>query len=269
MLYVNILIMILLGLSGVHDRFELVYSGSAYSDEFYPDHIGNIYFVDDHKLIKIQPHSEISLEYGTVSSGTITSADFSDPFQIMLFYRDFNRVLFLNNDLSPINTEVDLSGMGIEQAVLVCSSGKGGIWVFSDRENRLIYFDQFLQRSQYSRSLSSITAKGDKPAYMIEADSRLYLHVQGEGILVFDRFASYLKTIAYSGPDRFSVTGGKIIYFHDERLMSLDVEDGSTEIIILPGELEPDFADYKSDYVYILSGKNIYSYRIKQKDNLL
>lgn len=256
-------IMILLGLSVMPDRFELVYSGSAYSDEFYPDHIGNIYFIDDHKLIKIQSRSGTTLEYGSLSYGTITSADVSDPFQVLLFYRGFNRVLFLNNELAPVRAEVDLSQLGVEQAVAVCSSGKGGIWVFSDREDRLIYFDQFLQRSQYSRMLNSITGKGVKPAYMIEADSRLYLHVHGEGILVFDRFASYLKTLAYSGPERFTVTGGKIIYFHDKQLMSLDVEDGATEIIILPEGVEPDFADYKRNYVYILSGNRIFSYRIQ------
>ncbi len=246
------------------ERFELVYSGIAPSGKLHTDHTGNVYFVDDHRIIKLETASGNTFEYGSLSAGTISSADVSNPFQILVFYRDFNRIMFLNNKLAPLRGEIDMSDLGIDKAILAASSGQGGFWVFSDRDNRIVYFDQQLQRSHQSMIISSLADSGNQPVYLTESRNRLYLHVPLEGIMVFDRFASYLKTIPYAGPSRFRVVDGQIIYFYKGDLLNLNFEAGKISKIYMPPDVQADYADIQPERMYILSEGRIYSYRVRQ-----
>ena len=243
-----------------HYLFQKRWEINAPSDHFYTDHFENVYFVDGHKLIK-HHKNEGFLEYGSVRDGLITSADVSNPLQIMVFYRDFNRVVFLDNKLSVLRSPVNLASLGIEQAGLVCISGKGGIWVFSDYENRLVYFDEQLQSSHRSRIISSITGSAGKPVYMTESLNRLFLYIPRKGILVFDRFAAHLKTIPYSGPEKFQVIGEQIVYFSEGELLSLDIETGELNSLDLPADEKVDNARLQPGRLFVLSGNKISLYK--------
>ena len=243
--------------------FEVIYTGVAPSDRFYTDHLENIYFLDGHKIIKVETTPYQILEYGSFAAGAITAADVSNPFQIMVFYRDFNRVVFLDNKLSRLRSTVNLSDLGIEQAVLACSSGRGGLWVFSDRDNRLVYFDDQLRLTHQSMIIGSITGSSGQPVYMTEVQNQLYLYIPRKGILVFDRFASYLTTIPYSGPERFQVMGGKIIFFSDGDLISLDIESREIKSLDLPELVKIDDARLQPKRLFLLSGNKFVLYGIR------
>ncbi|MFO7923980.1 MAG: hypothetical protein R6U58_09840 [Bacteroidales bacterium] len=243
------------------DTPELIFSGKAPSGQFYTDHIENVYFVDGHKIIKMETGTGNIFEYGSFSAGHISSADVSNPFQILIFYRDFNRVVILDNKLSRMRSEIILSDLGIEQASLLCSSGKGGFWVFSDLDNRLVFFDQQLRDSHRSMIISSITGPHDKPLYMTEAQNQLFLYIPRKGILVFDRFGAYLKTVPYSGPESFQVTGEKIVFFHRGELLSMDIANNSITSLDLPGGIKIDNARVEPKRLYILSGNRIMLFR--------
>ncbi len=254
--------------SGQHDadpdpEIELIVSYTAPSSHFYTDHLENIYFIDGHRIIRINAATGRRVEYSSLPSGPVTSADVSNPLQLLLFYRDFNLALFLDNNLSPLRSALNFSDLGIEQAVLACASGRGGLWVFSDREHRLVYFDQQLRDTHRSIIISHITGGSEKPVYMTESQNCLFLHIPRKGILVFDRYASYLRTVPYSGPDRFQVAGNRIIWFDEGRLAVMDIETGEKGKLELPGEIVADDARLQPDRLYILSGKRIHVYRIR------
>lgn len=242
------------------ERSEVIFSGHAPSGEFYADHMDNIYFIDGHKIIKVETGTGESYEYGSLSDGAISGADVSNPLQIMLFYRNFNRVLFLDNKLAHLRSPVDLADLGIEQAILACSSGRGGFWIFSDRSNKLVYFDRQLLNTHQSLMLSSIISGNVKPVYMTEAGNMVFLNVPRKGILVFDRFASYLTTVPYKGPDKFQVLDGKIIYYTGSELQSLDMEGLEVEVIGLPEGSKAENVQIRSGRIYILSGNTITVY---------
>lgn len=241
----------------------MVYNGNAYSDQFYTDHLNNIYFIDKHRIYKVEPSSDKIFEYGSLSSGTISSADVSNPFQILLFYRDFNQVVFLDNKLAELRSKIDISDLGIEQAILSCSSGSGGFWVFSDRDNRLVSFNHQLRRTHQSKILSSITGSVTKPVHMVEHENKLFLNIAGEGILIFDRFASWIKTVPYSGPQRFRVLGNRIVYYFEGNLLSLDIETYEISSLDLPSGLQIDDVDLQRESIFLLTGNRIKLFRPK------
>lgn len=236
------------------------YAGQAPSRHYYTDHLENIYFIDGYKLLKIDTATGEVMEFGSYSAGEISLADVSNPFQIMVFYRDFNRVVFLDNKLSRLRSEISLSELGVEQAVLACTSGRGGMWIFSDRDSRIIYFDQQLRNTHQSMIIGAVAGVTGKPVSMTEAQNRLYLYIPRKGILVFDRFASYITTVPYSGPERFRVTGSDILYFADGKLISMDIESGEETRLDLPSDVEIDDATLHPGYLFLLSGNRFMLY---------
>jgi hypothetical protein len=243
--------------------YKLIYSGTAPSETFYTDQLENVYFIDGHKFIKISVSTGEKIEYGSISAGRISMADVSNPFQILIFYQDFNQVVFLSNKLSTIQSPVNLSDVDTEQAAMVCSSGRGGFWVYNDRSNRLVYFDPQLRITNQSMVITSITGSVQKPVFMTEVQRHVYLNIPGHGILVFDRFASWIKTIPYSGPDSFQVIGGKIVYFLNGELNSLDAKTLEISKHDLPPGYQADNAQLQSKGIYILSGGIINYFRIR------
>ncbi len=242
---------------------ELAASFPAASDRFYTDHLDNVYFIDGHRITRITVSTGRVLEYGSLPGGPVTTADVSNPMQLLLFYRDFNRAVFLDNNLSPLRPALNFSGLGIEQATLACISGRGGLWVFSDREHRLVYFDEQFRNTHRSIIVSSLTGSGDQPVYMTESQGRLFLYIPRKGILLFDRYASYLRTIDYDGPDRFQVLGGRIVWFDNGALTGMDIESGESSVFELPGGVVIDDARLQQGRLYILSGNLMKVYRIR------
>ncbi|TVR70100.1 MAG: hypothetical protein EA408_11705 [Marinilabiliales bacterium] len=249
--------------AGMDPEIELIASHTAPSSHFYTDHLENIYFIDGHRIIRINAATGRRVEYSPLPTSPVTSADVSNPMQLLLFYRDFNFARFLDNNLTPLRPALNFSELGIEQALLACTSGRGGLWVFSDREHRLVYFDQQLRNTHRSIIISNITGGGEKPVYMTESQNRLFLHIPRKGILVFDRYASYLRTVPYDGPVRFQVSGNRIIWFGEGGMAVMNIETGEKGKLELPGEIVADDARLQPDRLYVLSEGRIHVYRFR------
>ena len=64
------------------------------------DNIGNYYYIKNNVLFK-KTESTI-LQYQNVSLGKIKKVDIINPLKIVLFYEDFNSVVFLDNLMNEI-----------------------------------------------------------------------------------------------------------------------------------------------------------------------
>src|SRR5688572_3667151 len=89
-------------------------------DFFEADNFGNIYTVKNEELCKYLPNGKRHARYSNLRYGNITSLDVSNPLKILLYYRDFQQIIFLDNQLSVNSNPVSLELLGLEQAHLVC-----------------------------------------------------------------------------------------------------------------------------------------------------
>ena len=98
---------------------------------------------------------------------------------------------------------------------------------------------------------------------MLEKSRYVYLNVPGFGILVFDQFANYLRTIPLEIPDEFQVTDQNLYCFHEGELLSVDFHTNESGTLPLPEttgilkvEMQPDFL-----YIFKLEGYSVYQVR--------
>ncbi|MGZ4100177.1 MAG: hypothetical protein ACXVNM_14925, partial [Bacteroidia bacterium] len=89
-------------------------------DYFTTDNIGNVYTVKDDELVKYLPTGKFFLRYSNLKLGNITTVDATNPLKLVLYYRDFQQIVFLDNQLSLNSEPVSLEKLGYEQTDLVC-----------------------------------------------------------------------------------------------------------------------------------------------------
>ena len=228
------------------------------------DPIGNVYVVKDNNLIKFDASHRRNADYSNTYLGQISSIDVSDPLRIMLYYKDHNQIVWLDNYLNEIRSPVSLDELGVDQAELVCSSSQGGFWLFNGLNEQIQYFDSRLQHVHESMSLNEWTGPGTKPGFMIEKSRQLYLNIPGTGVLIFDRFGNYSKTLGLDVPASFQVIDQKLFYYRDGQLYGYDIRNAENFTMELPVTAEIIHAELQPDNLYLFTKKGYQVYKISR-----
>ncbi len=204
-------------------------------DMHFSDPMGNVYIAKDNILNKYSPGQAEAATYTNTFLGNIYSVDVSDPLRILLFYKDYRQIVWVDNFLSEIRSPVWLDELGIDQVELVCSSSQGGFWAYNSLNRQLQYFNVNLKLIHESPALNILTGPDTEPVFMIEKNRSLYLNVPGIGILVFDRFGNYSRTLALDTPSEFQVTDLHVYFMMEGELLSYDLRTAELARLELPG----------------------------------
>ena len=244
-------------------EFQLAETVKVNGERFFSDPLGNVYIIQNNHLLKYDRDYTRAAEYTNLFLGRIHSIDVSDPLRILIYYKDYNQVVWVDNFLSEIRSPIRLDDLGVDQARLVCSSNQGGFWIFNGLNYQLQYFDVNLQFVQESMALNSITGPDIQPVYMLEKSRKVYLNVPGFGILVFDLFGNYSKTIAVEIPGEFQVTDQNLYYFKAGELFNVDLQTFNTVRLPLPVEDVFTKVEMQPDFLYLFGHQGYSVYQIR------
>ena len=217
---------------GYVERKKLLVKG----DFVRSDELGNVFLVNDNQLIKYSPEGVVLHTYSNLYSGDITFVDTHDPFKLLLYYRDFGKVEFLDHSLSLASSTIDLNMLGLSLATLACASYQGAFWVYNPMNFEMVRVNSGLEISERSGNLQQVTGKTPDPNYMLERDNFLYLNDPAIGILIFDKYGTYYKTIPVKGLTSFQVFDRKLIYVTGTSINIYDTRLNEVQSTALPFE---------------------------------
>lgn len=186
------------------------------------DELGNVFLVNNNELVKYSPEGDVLKTFSNLYSGDITFVDTHDPFKLLIYYRAFGQVQFLDHTLSLISSTIDLNMIGFSLATLACASYQGAFWVYNPVNFELVRINSGLQVSDRSGNLQQVTGLTPDPNFMIERDNSLYLNDPESGIMIFDKYGTYSRTIPVKGLSSFQVFDRKIIYVTDKEINIYD-----------------------------------------------
>ncbi len=134
----------------------------------------------------------------------------------MLFYKDYQQLVFVDNQLTQKNEPISLEKLGYEQTELACVSANNGIWLFNKANNELVRFDEQLKQLASTGNLKQMLQTEDiKPNFLLEHNGNVFLNCPAAGIYVFDIFGTFSKIISLKGLKNFQVNEN-IIYFQKD-----------------------------------------------------
>ncbi|MBP7075513.1 MAG: hypothetical protein KBB11_00560 [Bacteroidales bacterium] len=197
------------------------------------DVLGNLYVFDSFQIKKTDSNGKVVFSYANKNLGEITSADVTDPMRIMLFYGDFNYLVFLDNSLSLLRDPVSLDGLNLNRAEVVCASQKGGFWVFDSGDLRLKYFSSNLQQLNESNAID-VDVSNDKSISLKEFTDYVCLVFEKNGCFVFDKFGNYVFRIQEQGFSAPYVNNGYLYYIMKNELVEHNLKLHNETKIQLP-----------------------------------
>ena len=246
----------------VSDEYKLINSIPFSNATFITsDKLGNVYVVIENQLLQFDPRGKPLANYSETNLGSLQYVDAGNPMKILLFYPDFARIIILDSKLSPQST-IDLRTLNINQPIVACNSKEDGYWVYDREDDQLKKIDLNLQIVQQSGNLTQQVGYQMQPTLMTEENGLVYINNPSNGILVFDRFGTYYKTIPYPNLKNFQVIENDVLFINNNKLLRYDSKTIEEKQILLPYKDSIVSARIEQHQLYLLTSDslNFYSF---------
>lgn len=240
--------------------FKHLWTIPVSGEKLFTDNLGNAYVVKGDALTKYRENGTVFRLYSNKNLGKISHVDPLNPLKIIVFYKDFSQVLFLDNTVTENGNPIKLQDFGLELASLVAASYDNGIWVFDQVQYTLARFDQQLKPTVQIQNLQQILGYAPQPVFMAECENHLYMSVPDKGVLQFDIFGTYVKTIPVKSLSSFQVIDENLYYTDSTyNLKSFGIRTLQEKSIPLPTKKKKNFRIEK-DRLYLLGEDSLSVY---------
>lgn len=181
--------------------------------DFTTDRLGNSYLFNHHNIWLYNSNGDSIASFNSRKYGDITSVDATDPYKILVFFNNYNLIIFLDNYLSINGDPVQLETLGFDQISMACTSRGDGIWIFDAIKQKAIHLNEKFKADKESVNLSQWLGARIEPNFMLEYNNQLFINEEESGIYQFDHFATYLKKIPIIGLNSFQRVNEQLHYF--------------------------------------------------------
>jgi hypothetical protein len=195
------------------------------------DKLGNIYSIENGVLRKHTASGE-TISYSKRSFGPVTSADVSDPLNILVFFGDFGHVVMLDKNLAEKRSFNASDLMATDIPAKICFSSQNGFWVWYAGLFKLIrYNDRGIPE------ISGVDLSLEFPylgniTYMHESNEQLF--IAADGVWVFDRHANFLYTLPDIQTEKIQVTDQYIFSVEGQKMKVYDFFLRRENVFLLP-----------------------------------
>jgi hypothetical protein len=204
-------------------------------DRFTTDEMGNIYALTGDVLELYDKQGRFVIRNSVKTFGRIASIDATFSLKPMVFSPEQGLLAVLDNTLSVQGSVITLSRQ-FPQVVQAAMSVQNNFWLFDERELSILRVDGQLRPLSNTGRLDQLLGFTPRPTGMHEHDGWLYVNDPLNGILVFDLFGTYARTIPITGILGFQVRGQEMYFFKDGGLHVYDMQSFETRQVVLPQE---------------------------------
>jgi hypothetical protein len=226
------------------------------------DELGYIHACDATVLHKYDKYGEFLFSYSDLAVGQISSFDVSNPMKILVFFKDFLTLTFLDNKLAvqqKIRLDADLN---LHAPLCACVSYDNGFWIYDQNSDQLFRYNAEGKLKSNSQMISNLFNFEILPVGMCELPSGyLLLHDTVHGMFIFDHFGAYIKHIPVQTA-AFQAYGKNIYYLFNGFYHSINIETSEHKQIALPRP-DIDFLVHKNKTVAaLIANKKLLIYSI-------
>ncbi|MBR9861533.1 hypothetical protein GYB22_12480 [bacterium] len=228
---------------------------------FSADAKGNLYVADGkNTLYKLNSKGKVITNVNTKVYGTISSIDCSNPFELYIYYSAQNILVYYDNMLN-IRGETRFNSMGFNTISAVARSFDNGIWVYDYSDFQLKKLNKEGEVQSSSGNLSRFTSGQISPYKIIDFKNQIYLADSNVGIMVFDIFGTYIKTLPILNSTDFTVSDSAIHSLQHKAVLSYNFI--SFQQKNLPKPKAAKFIGRNTEQLLIVAETNIFSISAK------
>jgi len=222
------------------------------------DDLDYLYYLRGNVLYKEGQGRKFS--YSKVGLGKLTDVNIQNPMKLILFYRDFNAVILLDNNLNELTDPIDFTRETLfNNVTFVSVASQNNIWLYAD-DNRLHLYDH----RTLSETVQTQPMTFYEPEFRARSVKSTFKNVwilSDTGILQFNEFGTYLG--------EFREEGITAIYPYQKGLLYSKGEtfwyraDGKSVLLELESGHATGQVRVSSSSVWIYDGTWVHQYRIQ------
>ncbi|MCH8331325.1 MAG: hypothetical protein IH946_08075 [Bacteroidetes bacterium] len=222
------------------------------------DNLRQFYVIaNNNELQKYDVKGNLLKTYSEKKHGQLKYLSADNPMKLLLFYPDFYFLVMLDNTLSETGS-INLQRLNFQLPKAVCISFDNRIWLYDELNFQLIKIDENGLVVQQSENLLTLLGIALKFNFLTEENNWLYVNDPDVGILIFDIYGTYNKTLPIKGLDYFQVVQDNIIYYKDGKLIRYNNLTFEEQEIPMP----PDISGVKqvrieNNLLYILTKNGV------------
>ena len=233
--------------------YQLLFELNIDAAQFTTDKLQNIYYISQkNEVVKLSPNGIEQFRFINKTLGKPTHLDATNPFNLLLFYPNYQNIVTLDRTMN-IAAQFNLFELGLFGLDAVGIAGDGNLWLYDAVNFRLKKIGREGQTIVQSADLSLEMNKAIRPNYLLEKEQLVYVNDPEAGILVFDVFGKYLKTLPIKDLDGFQVVGDQLLFFQQGQMYSFHLLTLIQSLVLLPkGIAGEDFVRVEKDHLYVL-----------------
>ena len=220
------------------------------------DRLGNIYLMKNNVVAKYDADMNFLCAYDNYPAGSMSSLDVSNPFKVIVFYSEFNKLIYLDSKLAELLSPLMLDDAGLYNIKVVCSSSFGGFWVFDEQNSCVRRVNPSLEVSQQGTNIYDKLGDADVVA-MRESINYLFLLTDNGKVLILDKFGNFYRTFETDGEcTDFCIDNDILYYSINGEIVAYDVADDKTVPIPTDGKKADKFR-IRHDLLYLLDDNKL------------
>jgi hypothetical protein len=181
--------------------------------DFFLDPVGRAYYLlADDRLVTANPLGGNTYSYYDSSLGSPDYVDVTNPFQILIYYREYGKVIVLDRTLNELD-RIDLfAKRSIQQPGAIARSYDNGIWVFDNWNYRLLRLDDRGEVDQQTNDLRLELGNPGEPADIFVGRATVMLHFPEESRLaVFTNYGEFQGWVSLPEESRISWNAPRLL----------------------------------------------------------
>lgn len=229
------------------------------------DILDNIYLVTNgYQLKKIDAQGDSVGVFNDVKRyGNPSYIDVSNPFKILVYYKNYSTAVILDRQLTTRNT-INFRKQNIFSVRTITTSYDNNIWLFDEQDYKLKKIDDEGKVLVESTGMRLLVDTVPSPTQIIDSDDFVYLYDPQKGLYVFDYYGSLKNNLPFMNWRSISVSKKKLYGFDDVTLYSYELNSLDLKKYPLPSF----FKDYESikainGKVYMLTKDGVMIYTVK------
>jgi hypothetical protein len=230
------------------------------------DHLGNTYIAtSENDIIKFDKEGNKTATSNYKSLGNIRSIDATNPFEVYVFYKEQNKVLYFDNLLNYRGTS-DFEAAGYFMLSAVARSFDNKVWVFDLNDLRLKKVRKDLSLELSSGNVREFSdGKNFDPDYIVDINQSVFVFERSKGLFEFDIFGNYTRRISMDSVSQVFCASGMIFFLKNNKIYSLDQTFLKEKLIDMDLPDKIDAFAVSRQRMVIQSGKELLLYPLKSK----
>lgn len=203
---------------------KLLFSIQHKAEAFTTDQLGNIFLWNNNNIWMYSKTGDSLASFNSRKYGDVSHVDATNPYEILVFFSDYNLTLFLDNYLSDNGQAIDLQELGYDQISHACKSRANGIWIYDLIQQRAIHLDNNYKADKQTLNLSQWFNERVRPNQLLEFNNQLFIS-SDSAVFVFDHFGTFKRKYSIKGVNKFQLINETIHYYRNGKFCMYTPKD--------------------------------------------